>query len=119
MTNHVADHAVVLGGSVAGLLAARVLAEAYTEVLVVDRDELSEQDGQPRRGVPQGRHAHGLLAAGQQALEKLFPGFTTELKAAGIPVGDVGGQMRWYFDGRQLKQATTGLYVVGAARPVL
>jgi 2-polyprenyl-6-methoxyphenol hydroxylase-like FAD-dependent oxidoreductase len=119
MSDLVGDRAVVLGGSMAGLLVARVLAESYAEVLVVDRDDLAGTNGVPRRGVPQGHHAHGLLAAGQQALEELFPGFTDEVRAAGITVGDVGGQMRWYFNGRQLKQAHTGLFVIGAARPVL
>ena len=64
------DHAVVLGGSIAGLLAARVLADAYDQVTVVDRDILVEGGG-PRRGAPQGRHIHGLLARGQQVLDEL------------------------------------------------
>ena len=61
--------AVVLGGSLAGLLAANVLAEAYAEVLVVDRDELTGVAGY-RKGVPHGRHAHGLVAGGHKILEK-------------------------------------------------
>ncbi len=102
----------------AGMLAARVLAEVHDEVVVVDRDELSGVDA-ARRGVPQGRHAHGLLARGQQILEDLFPGFTAELEAAGIPVGDLGGQVRWYFDGHRLSPGPTDLRLVGVARPVL
>jgi hypothetical protein len=60
-----ADHAIVLGGSIAGLLAARLLADAYDQVTVVDRDDLVP-GGRPRPGAPQGRHIHGLLARGQQ-----------------------------------------------------
>ncbi|MGW0481093.1 FAD-dependent oxidoreductase [Nonomuraea sp. NPDC003214] len=113
----VGDRAVVLGGSMAGLLAARVLAEAYTDVLVVDRDALVGVSA-ARRGVPQGRHVHGLLARGQQILEELFPGFTEGAKAAGVPTGDLG-ELRWFFNGVRLKPGTTGLVCVSAARPVL
>ena len=59
----IGDHAVVLGASMGGLLAARVLADAYQQVTVVDRDLLPEHAAD-RQGVPQGRHAHALLASG-------------------------------------------------------
>lgn len=113
----VGRRAVVLGGSMAGLLAARVLSDSYTEVVVVDRDTLHGVTG-ARRGVPQGRHVHGLLARGQQVLDELFPGFTEEAVASGVPTGDLG-ELRWYFNGRRLAPGTTGLTCVSAARPVL
>jgi 2-polyprenyl-6-methoxyphenol hydroxylase-like FAD-dependent oxidoreductase len=59
----IGDHAVVLGASMAGLLAARVLADAYERVTVVERDPLPETAGN-RKGVPQGRHAHLLVPRG-------------------------------------------------------
>ncbi|MGW6118511.1 FAD-dependent oxidoreductase [Nocardia sp. NPDC055165] len=79
------EHAVVLGASMAGLLAARVLSDSYDRVTVVERDRL---DGQyaPRRGVPQGKHVHALLPSGSQALERLFPGLLDELVRAGTKV---------------------------------
>jgi 2-polyprenyl-6-methoxyphenol hydroxylase-like FAD-dependent oxidoreductase len=117
MAAQVGDRALVLGGSMAGLLAARVLADAYGEVLVVDRDRLSGITG-PRRGVPQGHHVHGLLARGQQILEELFPGFTQAAIDDGVPTADLG-ELRWYFNGRRLAPAATGLTCVSAARPVL
>ncbi|HEY3259104.1 MAG TPA: FAD-dependent oxidoreductase [Pseudonocardiaceae bacterium] len=117
MGNHVGHRAVVLGGSMAGLLAARVLSDAYAEVLIVDRDQLTGVTT-ARRGVPQGRHVHGLLARGQQILEELFPGFTEGAIAAGVPTGDLG-ELRWYFNGRRLEPGTTGLVCVSAARPLL
>src|SRR5271169_2100538 len=79
------EHAVVLGASMGGLLAARVLADFYANVTVVERDVLPT-DPANRRGVPQGRHAHGLLRRGAQIIDELFPGFLTELVAAGAPV---------------------------------
>src|SRR5262249_20069274 len=68
-----------------GLLAARVLAEAYHRVTVVDRDLLPERAA-GRQGVPQGRHAHALLARGAQILDELFPGLLADLAAAGVAV---------------------------------
>ncbi|WP_154814177.1 FAD-dependent oxidoreductase [Actinophytocola xinjiangensis] len=118
MVDHLGDRAVVLGGSMAGLVAARVLAESYAEVVVVDRDELVGVTA-ARRGVPQGRHVHGLLARGQQILEEFFPGFYAGAVAAGIPTGDLGGDVRWFFGGRKLQPADAGLSCISAARPVL
>src|SRR5271169_5433136 len=81
------ENAVVLGASMAGLLAARVLADFYRTVTVVERDVLPE-NGINRRGVPQGRHVHALLGRGSQVLEGFFPGFLDEVVAAGAPVVD-------------------------------
>jgi 2-polyprenyl-6-methoxyphenol hydroxylase-like FAD-dependent oxidoreductase len=83
------EHAVVLGASMAGMLAARVVADFYETVTVVERDVLPDQPGQ-RRGVPQARHAHALLARGSQILDELFPGLLDELVATGAPVLDDG-----------------------------
>lgn len=117
MAKLVGERAVVLGGSMAGLLAARVLSESYADVTIVDRDDLLGVTG-PRRGVPQGFHAHALLARGQQELDGLFPGFTEEMKAAGMPMTDMG-EMHWYLDGVRLRNARTGLVAVSLTRPAL
>jgi 2-polyprenyl-6-methoxyphenol hydroxylase-like FAD-dependent oxidoreductase len=118
MPDHLGDRAIVLGGGIGGLLAATVLAEAFAEVLVIDRDRLTGTSG-PRRGVPHGRHAHALLARGQQILLELFPGIDAEMSAAGVPVGDLAGDLRWYFNGRRLRPARSGLLSVSSTRPVL
>jgi 2-polyprenyl-6-methoxyphenol hydroxylase-like FAD-dependent oxidoreductase len=83
----IGEHAVVLGASMGGLLAARVLADFYETVTVVERDVLPD-DAVNRRGVPQGRHVHALLGRGSQVLAELFPGFLDDLVAAGVPVLD-------------------------------
>ncbi|ART72084.1 2-polyprenyl-6-methoxyphenol hydroxylase-like oxidoreductase [Mycobacterium dioxanotrophicus] len=89
------EHALVLGGSISGLLAARVLSDFYDTVTVVERDELSETPNN-RRGVPQGRHVHALLARGAQTVGEFFPGILDELAAAGAPVWDDGDLSRFY-----------------------
>jgi 2-polyprenyl-6-methoxyphenol hydroxylase-like FAD-dependent oxidoreductase len=76
------ERAIVLGASMGGLLAARVLAESYRTVTVVERDVLPIEPG-PRRGVPQGRLIHALLARGAQILDELFPDLLDELVADG------------------------------------
>ena len=118
MHTQIGDRAVVLGASMAGLLAARVLADTYGQVTVVDRDHLPESP-MHRRGVPHGRHIHALLARGQQALEELLPGLTAELVSQGVPAGDVLADARLYLSGHRLRQARTGLGLLSASRPVL
>ena len=109
---------MVLGASMAGLLAARVLTDCYEQVTVIDRDELTETPTH-RRGVPHGRHIHALAARGQQVLEELFPGLTAELVAHGAPAGDMLTDARFYLSGHRLHPARTGLTLLCASRPFL
>lgn len=113
----IGDRAIVLGGSVAGSFAARVLSDWYTEVIVVDRDTVLGVDT-PRRGNSHTAHAHGLHARGLQMVEELFPNTLDELRAARLPVGDLG-EMHWYVNARLLAPAKTGLWSVTPQRPVL
>lgn len=85
--NTLGQRAVVLGASVAGLLAARVLSDCYDTVTVVDRDALPDGPVN-RRGVPHGRMIHALQARGSQIMDELFPGFLDELAAAGVATWD-------------------------------
>jgi 2-polyprenyl-6-methoxyphenol hydroxylase-like FAD-dependent oxidoreductase len=118
MRTQIGDRAVVLGAGMAGLLAAHMLADAYGQVTVIDRDELPETS-MHRRGVPHGRHLHALAARGQQALEELFPGLTAELVAHGAPAGSLLANARLCLSGHRLRQADTGLVLLCASRPFL
>lgn len=80
------ETAIVIGGSMAGLLAARVLSDFFPQVMLLERDSLPDS-AQPRKGVPQGQHAHALLGQGRQILETFFPGLTETLVAQGAPLG--------------------------------
>lgn len=90
-----AGTAVVIGASVGGLLAARVLSDCYARVVLLDRDVLPESAA-ARRGVPQGRQLHVLLSRGKEALDELFPGLSAELNARGAPLVDLHGDVHWY-----------------------
>ena len=102
------DRAIVLGASIGGLLAARVLADSYGEVVVVDRDRFGTF-GEFRKGVQQARHAHGLLAGGQRAMEELLPGLTAALERRGAIPGDLQDRMLWVNEGRPLTRTPSGL----------
>ena len=91
MPDLIARHAVVIGAGMGGLAAAKAVAPYFDKVIVLDRDALPDGPA-PRAGTPQARHAHGLLAGGQKALEELFPGIESELAKAGavsLNVGDI------------------------------
>lgn len=96
MNAKIGNHAVVLGASMAGLLAARSLADFFDTVTVVERDPLPDA-GPARRGVPQGRHVHALLARGAQVIEEMFPGVLDELVDDGAQYLD-GDLSRLYYD---------------------
>ena len=112
----IGEHAVVIGGSMGGLLAARSLTEAFERVTVVERDSLPG-GLQGRRAVPQGRHPHALLPRGQACLDALLPGFSGELVAAGAPACAALEEMRFVLGGHQLARASTGARSILAGRP--
>jgi 2-polyprenyl-6-methoxyphenol hydroxylase-like FAD-dependent oxidoreductase len=79
------ERAIVIGGSLAGLCAARVLSDHYDHVTIYERDELRDAPGN-RPGVPQGRHVHLLMARGAAEFDVLFPGLLDDMVAAGVPM---------------------------------
>jgi 2-polyprenyl-6-methoxyphenol hydroxylase-like FAD-dependent oxidoreductase len=87
-------YAVVIGGSIAGLLAARVLADYFDRVTVVERDRYPSEE-MPRSGVPQSYQLHVLLTRGLHILEQLFPGFKDELAFHKAPIIDWTADYRW------------------------
>jgi 2-polyprenyl-6-methoxyphenol hydroxylase-like FAD-dependent oxidoreductase len=96
--------AVVLGASMAGLMAARVLSDHAEQVIVIERDD-SDADAGARPGVPQGTQVHALLAAGAVQLERWFPGFNAEAVAAGAVVPPSDGSRAQFFMNGALRVA--------------
>ena len=72
----------MIGGSLAGLMSARVLAEHFEQVTVLDRDDIEDYPAL-HKSIPQGNHYHALLLGGQQALSSLFPDFPKRIVSAG------------------------------------
>lgn len=118
MFRPVGSRAVVLGGSVAGLLAARTLADQFEQVEILERDQLPTEAG-VRKGVPQGRQTHGLLASGLLVLEDLFPGIREELVRRGATMGDGMARTRWHVGGDWHVQFESGLFGICQSRPLL
>ena len=112
------EHAIVIGASMAGLLAARALADFYERVTVVDRDTLPAGCA-GRRAVPQGRHVHSLMPRGQDCIEALLPGFGAEIVAAGAPTYRAMEDLRFELGGRRLARASLGLTGIVAGRPLI
>ena len=102
----------------AGLLAARALADHFQYVTVLERDPLPE-GAEPRKGVPQSHHTHGLLASGLQVLERFFPGIREQLVARGSLVGDIVHDSLWHVQGGFHVRPETGLIGTTQSRPLL
>ena len=115
---HVGGTAVVVGASMAGLCAARVLADRFDQVLVFDRDDLPEGP-EHRRLVPQGHHPHLLMKAGERLLERWFPGFTDELVAGGAVPVDLNGDLFWWDAGGPARRPNSDLVSPAMSRPFL
>jgi 2-polyprenyl-6-methoxyphenol hydroxylase-like FAD-dependent oxidoreductase len=112
----VLDTACVLGGSIAGLLAARVLADHARNVLIVERDEVN-MAGRPRTGVPQDRQGHGLLPGGLAQIERWLPGITQEAQdLGGVLVGPQ--QQAVYLDSHRQVRSGDAQILMGS-RPFL
>lgn len=112
------QHAIVVGGSIAGLLAAEVLGQRFERVTLIERDAFPD-GAEPRKGVPQSRQTHGLLASGRQALERLFPGFTADVLEQGAVPSDVLADTLWFFEGGWLARKREGLDGLLLSRPFI
>jgi 2-polyprenyl-6-methoxyphenol hydroxylase-like FAD-dependent oxidoreductase len=110
--------AVVVGASMGGLLAARVLSEHFERVTLVERDMLPAQ-GEHRRGVPQSKHAHGLLSSGCMVLERLLPGFVSDMLMRGARPADVLADAHWVVHGLRIASTVSGVRSLLCQRPVL
>ncbi|MFJ8478120.1 FAD-dependent oxidoreductase [Kitasatospora sp. NPDC094011] len=110
--------AVVIGAGVAGLTAARVLADHVETVTVVERDTLPSGPA-PRPGVPQAHHVHALLALGAEVMEGYFPGLRAELERAGAPVWDWGERLCAVLPGGTPAPLRMGMPIQTFSRPLL
>jgi 2-polyprenyl-6-methoxyphenol hydroxylase-like FAD-dependent oxidoreductase len=108
------DTAIVIGGSIAGMLTARVLSAYFAQVVIFERDDLAVSD-KPRKGIPHAQHAHALLPGGLQAIEALFPGMAQQLVAEGA----VRGHGRFFSGGGYHARMNSGPGGLFVSRPLL
>ncbi len=114
-----ARHALVIGGGMAGLIAARVLSDTFERVTIVDRDRLSDKPA-ARQGVPQARHPHTLMKRGQDILEQHFPGLTKDLLAHGALPIDASREVAFYVAGQWRKPTRhADTMSIAMSRPLL
>jgi 2-polyprenyl-6-methoxyphenol hydroxylase-like FAD-dependent oxidoreductase len=111
-------HAIVLGASMAGLLTARVLSEHFDRVTLIERDPVANHP-EARKGQPQTRHLHGLLASGLELMSRYYPDLVAALEAGGAIVGDFGENMRWHTYGGYRQRFTLGSKAALMSRPFL
>jgi 2-polyprenyl-6-methoxyphenol hydroxylase-like FAD-dependent oxidoreductase len=116
------NHVVVLGGSVAGLLAAAALSDSFESVTIVERDELplnGPDACRSRPGVPHGFQVHHMLSLGSDRIEELLPGLGDDLVREGgerrDPVGDFGQ----FIDDKWVLRVRSGLQITCFQRPLL
>lgn len=110
--------AVVIGASMGGLLAARVLAYHFEQVTLLERDSFPAA-GENRKGVPQGKHAHAVLAQGLTIMEGYFPGLIDRLVSLGADYGDVSEKARWFHEGGRHQPTVSGVNAINVSRPLL
>lgn len=102
--------AVVIGGSVAGLLTSRILSDHFERVIIIERDRFTD-DANSRKGAPQARHAHAVLAKAVEIIEDLLPGFFAELEANGSTKIDMcSDDLKFYHFGKWKKRFSGNIY---------
>lgn len=110
--------AVVIGGSMAGLLTARVLSNHFTQVILLERDKINDQP-EARKGQPHTRHLHALLTKGLETMLTYYPALVDDLTAGGAIITDLGQALRWHICGGYRRQFSSGLISALMSRPFL
>ncbi|WNG40250.1 FAD-dependent oxidoreductase [Archangium violaceum] len=111
-------HAIVYGGSMAGLMAAGVLSRHFERVTLVERDRFPNGP-MPRKGVPQAQHVHGLLTRGMDILAGIFPGIREDLESAGAEFLDVVETTAMFGAGSWRPRFHSGVSAASVSRLVL
>lgn len=117
-TSQLPKNALVLGGSLGGLLAARVLSNYFDQVTILEKDAVHRVP-ESRKGQPQTQHLHGLLPAGLRVLNHYFSDIEKDMVANGAKVMDFAETMNWFSYGGFKKRFTFGINAVTVSRPML
>jgi glycine/D-amino acid oxidase-like deaminating enzyme len=112
------NEAIVIGGSLGGLLTAHVLSEHFQRVTILERDAIPDEPT-ARKGQPHTRHLHGLLATGLETMTRYFPDLPEALAAGGAILQDFAEGMQWYAFGGYRKRFRMGVKAALMSRPFL
>jgi len=115
---NLSNTAIVMGGSIAGILAARVLSDFFKEVIIIEKDEKSSFS-KKRKSIPQGSHLHVLLDGGLKVFDELFPNFSKDLKSKGSIIVDSQNDVAWYHFGVWKTRYISKLKASFQSRPFL
>ena len=110
--------AVVIGGSIAGLLAARVLSDHFEKVIILEKDNFPEND-KVRKGTPQAGHIHLLLVRGKEVLQEFFPELEEDLKKIGVEKIDFLNDGRYLLPSGWAQRFPSGIITFGCTRILL
>ncbi|GAM13504.1 FAD-dependent oxidoreductase [Mesobacillus selenatarsenatis] len=110
--------AVVVGGGIAGKLAARVLSEFFKEIILIEKDKKDDHITN-RKGVPQGNQGHVLLKSGEEIIEELFPGIFQELSRNGAKKTNFARDLLWSHHGTQKIRFDSNVFISQQSRPLL
>ncbi|MBT2216865.1 glutamate synthase [Virgibacillus dakarensis] len=112
------DRAIVIGGSIAGKLAAKALATSFRQVIILEAGSVWEEKT-PRKRVPQTYHPHVLLKGGEKAIEELFPYFLDQLIEDGGIINNFTRDLKWHHFGFWKHRFQGELVMVQQSRPLL
>jgi 2-polyprenyl-6-methoxyphenol hydroxylase-like FAD-dependent oxidoreductase len=112
------NHAIVIGGSIVGLFATRILSDYFESVTLIEQDFITEETRE-YRGIPQSRHAHVLLAKGFEIASQLFTDLEDSLRDAGAIEIDIGEEVSWYHFSDYKIRFKNSLKVWCQSRPLL
>ena len=118
MQNLLGEDAIVIGGGIAGLLAARVLFTHFKQVMILEKDVYSNKPG-PRNGIPQSSHIHILLMKGKQILTELFPKLEANLIAKGAHKIDLLADVKYQLATGVAMRFKSGMDTIACTRPLL
>ena len=105
MTLRLGHHAIVIGGSIAGLMTARVLADHFAQVTIIERDAIEDKPVL-HKSTPQGHHLHALMLGGQQVVASLYPGILARLRSLGAVRYRAGIENVWFLPDGKAYNAT-------------
>ena len=110
--------AIIIGGGIAGLLAARVLSSHFKQVIVLEKDVYPEK-ALPRNGIPQSHHTHILLMKGKQILTELFPDLESVLISKGAHKVDLLADVKYHLATGSAMRLKSGMYTIACTRQLL